>query len=102
MKAQVAEDEVVKRCLLESTLRSWEYEVCVAADGAAALRISEAGPGPDIALLDWARPEIDGSEVCRIIRARPETVPVYIILLTPLDGRQNIVQGFQAGAGRST
>ena len=98
MKVLVADDDVVTRFLLESTLRSWEYEVCAAADGAAALRIIEAGPCPDIALLDWVMPEIDGPEVCRIIRARPQTVPVYVILLTSRGGRQNIVQGLQAGA----
>ena len=98
MKVLVADDEAVTRLLLESTLRSWEYEVCAATDGAAALRIIEAGPCPDIALLDWVMPEIDGPEVCRTIRARPQTVPVYVILLTSRGGRQNIIQGLQAGA----
>lgn len=98
MKVLVADDDAVTRRLLEATLRSWGYEVSTAADGAEALRVLEDGPSPDIALLDWVMPERDGPEVCRIIRARPQTVPVYVLLLTARAGRQNIIQGFQAGA----
>jgi DNA-binding response OmpR family regulator len=98
MKVLVADDDVVTRRLLETTLKGWEYEVCSATDGAEALRILENGPFPDIALLDWQMPEKDGPEVCRIIRARSQTLPVYVILLTTLVGRENIIQGLQAGA----
>jgi CheY-like chemotaxis protein len=98
VKVLIADDDVVTRRLLEATLNSWSYEVCSATDGAEALRILEGGARPDIALLDWQMPEKDGPEVCRIIRARPQTLPVYLILLTTLGGRQNIVQGLQAGA----
>ncbi len=98
MKVLVADDEVVTRRLLETTLKGWEHEVCSAADGAEALRILENSPRPDIALLDWQMPEKDGPEICRIIRARPQPLPVYVILLTTLGGRENIIQGLQAGA----
>ena len=98
MRVLVADDEVVTRRILESTLRDWEYEVSAAASGDEALGILENGPRPDIALLDWMMPEKEGPEVCRIIRTRPQTVPIYIILLTSLGGRQNIIQGLQAGA----
>ena len=98
MKVLVADDDVVTRRLLETTLKSWEFEVCAATDGAEAMRILETGPCPDIALLDWLMPEKDGPEVCRFIRARPQTATVYVILLTGLGSRQNIIQGLQAGA----
>jgi len=94
----IADDDVVTRRLLETTLKSWGYEVYAAADGAEALRILEDEPRPDIAVLDWMMPERDGPEICRIIRAKSQTVPVYIILLTALGSRQSIVQGLQAGA----
>lgn len=98
MRVLVADDEVVTRRVLESTLLSWQYEVSSAGSGDEALAALENGPRPDIALLDWMMPEKEGPEVCQIIRARPQTVPVYIILLTSLGGRQNIIQGLQAGA----
>jgi DNA-binding response OmpR family regulator len=98
MKVLVADDDVVTLRLLETALTSWGYEVCAASDGALALRILEEVPRPDIALLDWQMPETDGPEICRIIRARPQTLPVYLILLTTLDGHHNVVQGLKAGA----
>ena len=98
MKILVAEDDVVTRRLLETHLLSWGYEVRLANDGTEALHVLAESPGPNIALLDWQMPEIDGLEVCRIIRAKPRPQPVYVILLTTLVGRQNIVQGLQAGA----
>jgi DNA-binding response OmpR family regulator len=98
MKILIADDESVTRHLLESTLKGWGYDVSTASDGAEALRILEQTPRPEMALLDWQMPEHDGPEVCRIVRARPQPLPVYIILLTSLGGRQNIIQGLQAGA----
>jgi DNA-binding response OmpR family regulator len=98
MKILIADDDVVTCRLLATTLKSWEYEVYAASDGAEALRILEDGLRPEMALLDWQMPERDGLEVCRSIRASPEPLPIYIILLTSLDSRQNIIQGLQAGA----
>jgi DNA-binding response OmpR family regulator len=51
-----------------------------------------------MALLDWQMPGIDGLEVCRAVRAKVQSLPVYIILLTSAGGSQNIIQGFKSGA----
>jgi DNA-binding response OmpR family regulator len=83
---------------LESTLLSWKYEVCEANNGAEALHILEDRPRPAIALLDWMMPGIEGPEICRIVRARPRTVPVDLVLLTSLASREDIIQGLEAGA----
>jgi len=98
MKVLIADDDLVTLRLLEVTLKSWGYEVCTATDGVEALRIIEEGARPEMALLDWQMPGRDGPEVCRNIRARPQGLPVYIILLTSLGGRQDIIQGLQSGA----
>ena len=98
MKVLIADDDAVTRRLLETTLKSWGYEVCTATDGVEALRILEERLCPEMALLDWQMPGKDGPEVCRDIRARPQTLPVYIILLTSVGGRQNLIQGLQSGA----
>jgi CheY-like chemotaxis protein len=70
MKVLVADHAVVTRRLLETALKSWNYEICSATDGTEALCILESGQRPVIALLDWLMPERDGPEVCRVIRAR--------------------------------
>ena len=98
MKVLIADDDVATRRLLEMTLKRWDYEVCSATDGAEAWRFLEDAPPPDNALLNWQMPERNGPEVCRIIRAGSQTLPVYVILLTTLGGRQNIVQGLRGGA----
>src|SRR5579862_4341765 len=98
MKVLIADDDLVTRRLLESTLKSWGFGVSSASDGTEALRIIQAAPAPAIALLDWQMPGKDGPEICRIVRAMPQTVPLYVILLTTLDSPQNVVQGLHAGA----
>ncbi len=98
MKVLIADDDAVTRHLLENTLTSWEYEVCTAANGAEALAVLESDLHPEIALMDWQMPERDGPDVCRLVRAKSQALPVYIILLTSVGGSQNIIQGLQAGA----
>lgn len=98
MKVLIADDDLVTRRLLEATLKNWGYEVCTAADGSEALRILEEDGHPKMALLDWQMPGIDGLEVCQTVRARAQSLPVYIILLTSVAGSQNIIQGLQSGA----
>jgi phosphoserine phosphatase RsbU/P len=98
MKVLIADDDLVTCRLLETTLKNWGYEVCTAADGSEALQILEDDGRPKMALLDWQMPGIDGVEVCRAIRAKAQSLPVYIILLTSVAGSQNIIQGLSAGA----
>lgn len=49
-------------------------------------------------ILDWMMPGLDGLEICHRIRARVPARPTHIILLTARGGRENVVQGLQAGA----
>jgi DNA-binding response OmpR family regulator len=49
-----------------------------------------------LAILDWMMPGMDGLEVCR--RVREVDRAVYIILLTALDSKENVVEGLRAGA----
>ena len=63
-------------------LEGWGYEVCTAADGAEALRIFEARPCPDIALLDWVMPEKDGPDS---LPNHPREAPDVARLCHPAD-----------------
>ena len=54
--------------------------------------------GPRLAVLDWMMPEMDGVDVCRIIRKAAREPYVYIILLTARGHQTEIVQGLEAGA----
>jgi len=98
MRVLVAEDEVISRRLLESSLTRWGYEVVVAADGLeAATILNEANP-PKLALLDWMMPGLDGVELCRAIRSRKNDSYTYVLLLTAKQTKTEVIQGLEAGA----
>jgi DNA-binding response OmpR family regulator len=98
MRVLIAEDDPISRRLLEATLRKWGYDLVVACDGDEAWRALDGPAPPDLAILDWMMPGMDGVEVCRRLRSLRDRPPVYIILLTAKGGREDIVEGLQAGA----
>ena len=101
MKILVAEDDPVSRRLLEVTLSKWGYEVVTCADGQAAWEALKAPDAPQLAILDWMMPLLDGLQVCRNVRnpaERPAEPYVYIILLTAKSQKTDMVTGLEAGA----
>jgi CheY-like chemotaxis protein len=76
MSVLIAEDDPISRKLLQVMLTKWGYETIVCCDGRDALSKLEGDKPPEIAILDWMMPEIDGVEVCRRIRAKPVPLPV--------------------------
>ena len=75
-----------------------EYSVKVAANGATALRIASAAPQPDLILLDVTMPDMDGYEVCRQLKANPQTQAIPVIFLTSRHELNDEIQGFSLGA----
>ena len=98
MRVLIADDEATTRHLIQVTLGGWGFEVLVAVDGGEALRILQELNPPEIALLDWMMPGVDGLEVCRRMRAALPNATTYIILVTARGGLANVVQGLEAGA----
>ena len=93
-KVLVVEDERSLREPLVYLLEKEGYEVVEAEDGAQAVKLFESG-GADIILLDLMLPEINGNEVCRIIR---QSSAVPIIMLTAKDSEIDKVVGLEIGA----
>ena len=98
MKILVAEDQSISRHILEANLRKWGYEVKGVENGTRAWEILQGGEAPQLAILDWLMPGMDGIEICRQIRLRPQTQPVYIILLSARSGQEDKIHGLEAGA----
>lgn len=73
----LVDDEAAIQRAIAPLLRSRGYEVEVAGTGADALRMVDAHP-PDLVVLDLGLPDIEGTEVCRRIRAR-SAVPIVIL-----------------------
>ena len=67
-------------------------------DGEEAWRILESDALPQVAILDWMMPGLDGVEICRRIRTRSGNPYVYVILLTGRDDTEDMITGLEAGA----
>jgi putative two-component system response regulator len=84
--------------MLVSTLKEWGYEAVAAVDGADAWEKLRQAGAPQIAILDWMMPRMDGLEVCRKVRALHNPEPTYVIILTSREGKENIVTALESGA----
>ena len=98
MKLLIAEDELTVRTVLHKTLTKWGYEVIAVENGQEALHILRGADSPQLALLDWMMPEMDGIEVIRQVRAEESETHKYILLLTAKGETEDIVKGLDAGA----
>ena len=101
MKILVAEDDAVTRRMLVVTLERLGWDVITAEDGNAAWRVFETLKGkdaPEIAVLDWMMPGIEGIEICRRLHTTPGFELVYIILVTSRGGKEDLSYGLAAGA----
>jgi two-component system phosphate regulon response regulator PhoB len=93
----VVEDEESLATLLQYNLDKEGYRVGVASDGEEALlMVDEAAP--DLVVLDWMLPKVSGVEVCRRLRARPETRNLPIIMLTARGEETDRIRGLDTGA----
>jgi CheY-like chemotaxis protein len=57
-----------------------------------------AADRPDVILLDWMMPELDGPETCRRLKANPETAAIPVIFLTAKSQEAEIQRGLSLGA----
>jgi DNA-binding response OmpR family regulator len=92
----IAEDDPVSCEVLATRLRQWGYETVITRDGQEAMTVLRSNNTPALAVLDWMMPGMDGIEVCR--RLREINKAVYIIMLTSLGTKENILQALEAGA----
>ena len=98
IRALIAEDDTVSRRVLQATLAKWGYDVIVAPDGQRAWEILQRADGPNLAILDWMMPHVDGLELCRRIRAlMPQRGYVYTILLTAKGRKEDVIDGMEGG-----
>jgi two-component system cell cycle response regulator len=94
----IAEDDPISRRILESWFKKWDYRVTAVANGLDAWEVLQKEDAPQLAILDWMMPGMDGIEICRRIRSREQGAYLYVLLLTGKDSKQDVVAGFEAGA----
>ena len=93
-RALVIEDDPNIVDLIRSNLAARGFDTVVSSDGARALNLLET-EAPDIVLLDLMLPEVDGFELCRLIRERS---PVAIIVVSARGGERDKVTALNVGA----
>ncbi|MEK6304129.1 MAG: response regulator [Acidobacteriota bacterium] len=98
MKVLIAEDDPISRFMLEASLKRWGYEVLVTTNGREAWDALQQEDTPQLAILDWMMPGMDGVQVCRRARQTAATRGVYILLLTAKGEKDDIIAGLEAGA----
>lgn len=93
----LAEDERPQREVLAYNLATAGYRVAEAIDGEEAMMlISEAVP--DLVILDWMMPNLSGIEVCRQLKANPDTRAIPVIMLSARADEPDRVRGLEIGA----
>jgi DNA-binding response OmpR family regulator len=94
----IAEDEPVSRLHLETTLQRSGFECISVENGAEAWRVLQTESPPNLMILEWMMPELEGVEVVRRLRNSPTGFGAYAILLTGRSSRSDVVIGLEAGA----
>ncbi|MBN2007030.1 MAG: SpoIIE family protein phosphatase [Anaerolineae bacterium] len=93
----VVDDNVTNLKVVVNYLKEFGFKMLTASSGESALKRIAAYP-PDLILLDVMMPGMDGWEVCRQLKANPETANIPIIFMTALASEDDKVKGFDAGA----
>jgi two-component system, cell cycle response regulator len=94
----IAEDDPIFRRVLETWLRKWNYRVTSLENGLDAWSVLQQQDAPQMAILDWMMPGLDGVELCRRIRSHEAGPYKYVLLLTAKGSKEDVVAGLEAGA----
>ncbi|NKI35930.1 phosphate regulon transcriptional regulatory protein PhoB [Wenzhouxiangella sp. XN79A] len=94
----IVDDEAPIRNMLAFSLNRAEMDVDVAADGDQALARLADSPHPDLIVLDWMMPGLDGLQLTRTLRDRDDYKDIPIILLTARGSERDRTQGLDSGA----
>ncbi|MBN1300087.1 MAG: response regulator [Melioribacteraceae bacterium] len=90
-------DDMPENLAVLFNLLNNNYEVIAAENGSIALEIIE-NDKPDIILLDIMMPDIDGYEVCKILKNSPVTEDIPVIFISALSETENVIKGLNLGA----
>jgi len=102
MLALVVDDSRAMRSILTRVLTELGFDVLQAGDGAEALAVIDSGLAsgsvPDVCLVDWNMPVMDGLEFIRAVRARDDLKEVSLMMVTTESEQDQIVRALAAGA----
>ena len=98
-KALVVDDSKTIRMIIRRVLTELGFEVCEAANGIEALKVLDAEKtAVSLVLADWNMPEINGLELVKSLRQRPEFASIKILMVTTETEIGQMTQALEAGA----
>ena len=86
MKILIADDRPRECKLLEALVLELGHDAIVAHDGLDAIRLLTSEAPPDVVLLDWLMPGMDGASLCRWIRSHLDAKPPHVVIITGRGG----------------
>jgi diguanylate cyclase (GGDEF)-like protein len=99
MKILLVEDSYIERHKVGGYLADWGFDYVAVGSGTEAVKALEAPEPPNMALLDWMLPGLDGIDVCRRIRKLGARGPyIYTVMLTGKNRKQDLLLAMEAGA----
>ena len=94
----IAEDDTVTRLILKHWILRWGYEVVIVENGTDAWEILQQEFPPEVVIVDWAMPGMDGIELCRRLRDRSRSYYHYILMVTASSDELDVVHALESGA----
>jgi two-component system chemotaxis response regulator CheY len=98
MQALVVDDSRAMRAILTRLMTGLGFDVAQAGHGVEALAVIDAGTHPDVILVDWNMPVMDGLTFIKHVRAREDLRDVSLMMVTTESEQANIVRALAAGA----
>lgn len=95
-KILIVDDDSFNIKLLGEILRS-DYEVCFATNGLEGIKIATANAPPDLILMDIMMPEMDGYEVCKVLREDQQSKDIPVIFVTANTDDETLKEAFESG-----
>ena len=94
----LVEDHAGTRRAIEAALQEWSHRVHSAGSAVEALDMLASQPDVQMLITDWVMPEIDGLELCRLVRRLERPRYLHILVLTARTGKENLIEALEAGA----
>jgi two-component system, cell cycle response regulator len=98
MKILLVEDSYVERRKLGAFLTEWGFDYQAVGSGTEAVKLLEGANPPDLVLLDWLLPGLDGIDVLRRIRKLSHGTYIYTVMLTAKTHKKDRIAAMEAGA----
>jgi two-component system, chemotaxis family, chemotaxis protein CheY len=98
MRALIVDDSRAMRTILSRIVTALGFEVSVAVHGGDALAQLQAGARPELMLVDWNMPEMNGYELLKKVRADPAYANIKIVMVTTETEMSQIASALAAGA----